>query len=273
MLKAFVDASLLRSGVFCVAGLAFGLDRAKKAHKEWVALYGHRHGHMTDLHARRGEFEGISDDEADRLCRGSVRIINKYASYIVTVACDISEVVESLPTEATPDSKWILDVYKNFYPVCAHWALTSIGNFAGRKPGGIAYWFELGDEDQGAVMRFLSDIRTPAKRPLLDNYAFSSATFSPADDVRLFETADFAAWEWAKQIERQRNGLPTRPSLIALMSDQPCMVAGKPYCKTASRYAVHYSGEPLTKYMDASRRILAATSVEELRAIVAEPWE
>jgi hypothetical protein len=68
LLKAFFDAGERNKGTFCVAGLAFGKDSLKKAEREWRKVYGKRIGHMTDLHARRNEFEGITDSESQLSC-------------------------------------------------------------------------------------------------------------------------------------------------------------------------------------------------------------
>ncbi|HYT15400.1 MAG TPA: hypothetical protein VEL80_03320, partial [Burkholderiales bacterium] len=82
VLRAFFDASTRReTDTFCVAGFAFGGDRAKKAEREWRTLMGDRIGHLTDLNARQGEFSGLDKDQAGDLLKGQVRIIRKYVSF------------------------------------------------------------------------------------------------------------------------------------------------------------------------------------------------
>lgn len=48
MLQVLSDANE-KDGVFCIAGVAFGIDRAKSAEKAWRALYGGRVAHMASL--------------------------------------------------------------------------------------------------------------------------------------------------------------------------------------------------------------------------------
>lgn len=270
MLRAYVDASLLNSGIFCVAAVAFGIENAKKANHEWIALHGTRQSHMTDMHSRKKEFKGLSDQDADKLCRESVAIINRYASFISVISCDAKEVVPSLPTDSAGDGGWILDAYKGVYPCCMHWALIQMGAIAGHQRDGIAYWFELGDEYWKAADRYLSKINSPEAAPLRERYALASKAFLPATDARLFEAADIVAWEWAKHVERKAAGQPVRPSLIALMDGAPCIVNDKPFCRTDKRAANHYTGLPVAKYMNDVSQILNATSVDEMRKILAE---
>src|SRR5258705_13481371 len=79
-LRACIDAGT-QEGVFCVAAIAFGYDRAVKANREWERLLKGRTFHMTDFHARKGQFYGIQDDEFREIMVGTVRIIRQYASF------------------------------------------------------------------------------------------------------------------------------------------------------------------------------------------------
>jgi hypothetical protein len=274
MLRAYSDASHLPSGVFCVAAVGFGIERAKLAEKEWADLYGHRHGHMTDLHNGKKEFAGLEDDERHRIFRESVSIINRHASYIVAVACDMHEAVNFLPkTAAADDAAWLLNAYKGVYPLCMHWALSNFGDLIGKQRNGVSYWFESGDEYWGSANQFLSKMGSPEASPLRDSYQLASHAFLPASEARLFEAADLVAWEWATHVSRLRAGKPQRKSLSPLMDNHPCVVNGVPFCSTKNRYASFYTGWPVKKYMEGITQILSATSVDDMREVVARPWE
>ena len=116
MLKAYFDASSrTESGVFCVAGVAFGVDRAKKVERQLKKVFGQRRCHMTDLHARRGDFAGIDDSEADRLCRGAVGAIKGLATAVAVVSCDIEEVARLTPTDYSDDAEPLADTMRSAY--------------------------------------------------------------------------------------------------------------------------------------------------------------
>lgn len=87
-LRASIDASGRRSGVFAVAAVAYVFDRAVKANREWERLMDGRRFHMTDLIARQEDFVGMTPDQAERLVAALTSIVRKYASYVVAVSCD-----------------------------------------------------------------------------------------------------------------------------------------------------------------------------------------
>src|SRR4029079_7456776 len=95
-LRACIDAGE-QEGVFAVAAVAFGYDRAVKANREWERLLKGRTFHMTDLHARKEDFKGIGDDEVHEIMIGTVGIIKKYASFAVAISCDEALIADSLP--------------------------------------------------------------------------------------------------------------------------------------------------------------------------------
>lgn len=264
MLRAYVDASK-KGDVFTVACVAFGLDRAVKAERKWVNLYGDRQGHMADLHGGKKEFAGITPEEADRLCRGSISLINQFASKVVVVSCNVEEIVRQLPRTDRPEDHWINHGYRGIYPCCLHLAMGAMGeSVQGQK---ISYWMEAGDEFYGSAAQFLAHINQPFGKILQDYYAMASAAFLPASKARLFETADIVAWEWAEHIKRTQAGNErVRGSLPELMG-HPVTMVGKTHVRSESRYAIHYSGEPVTKYMQAMQRLMDASSVEELVAL------
>ena len=86
VLRVGIDAGKPDSGILSVAGVAFGYDRAVKANAKWARLMKGRTFHMTDLHARQGDFKDISDSEVSEIMHGVVGIIRKYSSYFVAVS-------------------------------------------------------------------------------------------------------------------------------------------------------------------------------------------
>lgn len=280
MLRAYMDASKLDSGVFCVAGVAFGHERAIKAERAWVKLYGNmpdgspRYGHMTDLHGSHGQFADLADnpDERGRLCRESIAIINEYASHVVAISVEASEVVAQLPTPTRPDDEWLRNSYRGVYPCCLHWTLAAMGDSVGHQARGISYWIEAGDEFYGSAAKFLTDLTKPFAKPLRDHYALASSVFLPSEEARLFECADLVAWEWATHVNRHLAGnAKQRASLRPLMKNSPCVTdAGEPYVNINGRYANHYSGWPVKKNLSAMQRLMDASSVSEVRELLAE---
>lgn len=105
MLRTFIDASTRESEVFCVACVAFGADRAKKAERAWRALMGDRIAHLTDMHARRGAFSGFTAEEGGEMLKTQIQIIKNVASFGVAFSCDLSEINKLLPTDASTGSE------------------------------------------------------------------------------------------------------------------------------------------------------------------------
>lgn len=266
VLRAYFDASRRQSGVSCVAGVAFGIDRAKKAEREWHRIFGAQGCHMTDLHARKGAFAGISKEEADRLCRAAVRVINDHASFIAVVSCHDEEVRRQAPREAAADSEPLLDSARSAYNCGLHWTMMALGTLLGRQQR-IQYWFERGDEFQGAARRFLATLNDPRADALRRSYCYGSDAFVSKADAVLFDAADIVAWEWGKHVDRLREGKGARPSLVALM-DGPCVVSQQPFLWSATRYANHYTGKPLENYFSKMQRLMLATSHEEVDAVL-----
>src|SRR5690349_5266340 len=149
VLRAYFDASTMPpTGTFCVAGLAYGADSAKKAEREWRALFGSRICHMTDLHGRFREFANLADGEGGELLKRAVQIIKGHVSYGVAISLNLADVESLLPTKAAKGSEHILSGFKQAYGICTHLAMHTLGRMAqvqGRKPPSIAYVFETGD--------------------------------------------------------------------------------------------------------------------------------
>ncbi|GIK86562.1 MAG: hypothetical protein BroJett026_20430 [Betaproteobacteria bacterium] len=268
MLRAYFDASQRDSGVFSVAGVAFGVDRAKKADREWRSAFDGRRLHMADLHARKGEFDGITAEDAGRYCKAAVQIINRYASVVVAVSCDVDEVERLRPKGPEFDSHQIIDSARSSYNCGLHWTMMALGGILGDGQR-VQYWFERGDRFQGASRRFLETLNNPDYERLRHAYCYGSDAFVDKADAPLFDAADLVAWEWGKHIDRVRAEQPVRPSLIALMGDQ-CVVDGKPGYRSdvRGRGAIHASGEPLARFFRKLSALILARSHEEVDAVL-----
>lgn len=220
-LRASVDASRLDSGILSVAGVAYGYDRAAKANGEWMRLMNGRTFHMTDLHAREGEFKGIDDDEVTRIMHGIVAIVQKYASYIVAVSCNVKSLSEKLPkitNENRAGDDLIERAFRSPYGMMLHLFLFAMGRFANRSASGkreISYILEAGDEGQKSFRRYIESLLDdPQYAFLLDKYSLSRLTATPKDGMEgVFHSADFFAWEWSRNVDRHKNNLPMRRSL------------------------------------------------------------
>jgi hypothetical protein len=267
MLRAYFDASQRESGVFSVAGVAFGVDRARKADREWRLAFDGRRLHMADLHARKGDFEGISAEDAGRYCRSAVEIITRYASVVVAVSCDVEEVERLRPKGDRFDSHQMTDSVRSSYNCGLHWTMMALGGILGRDCQKVQYWFERGDKFQGASRRFLETLNNPDTESLRLAYCYGSDAFVSKADAPLFDAADLVAWEWGKHIDRIRAGQPVRPSLVALMGDQ-CVVDGKPGYRSDARGrgAIHASGEPLARFFRKFSALILARSHDEVDA-------
>jgi hypothetical protein len=250
LLSAYLDASQMKSGVFSVGGFAFGRDRAKKASRDWHKLWGNTICHMTDLHSRAPgtAFEGWAGDQAGERLKNSVRIINRYASYAVCISCDLLEVERLSPKSASAGSEMFLDGFRHAYAICCHLAMAllskNIREFAGRSD--ISYFFESGDQHQAESQRFIALAVTD---PVLKRmYGYRSHTVADKGHIRLLETADIIAWEWAKHRDRIRNGQRIRPSLIAILDPDSSGHMSELDAASEYRRAVHLTGHPLERY-------------------------
>ncbi|MFZ5779057.1 MAG: hypothetical protein ACOY4R_02470 [Pseudomonadota bacterium] len=247
VLVAHVDASKRPGGTFCVAIVACGADRAKKAVRRWVDLWGSTPCHMTDLHALRKDFRNWTSHQAGEHLIRSVKLINRFASYAVAVSCDVADVERLAPRRADADSAVIHGGLAHSYALCCHMAMFALADLVRKTRQGapdIAYFFERGDEHQGESQRFISTaVASPAGPPL---YACRSHVVMQASDARLFEMADIFAWEWAKHIERVAVGrTKKRGSLRALLggegSDDLSFVS-------PSRHLFHMRGAALKRF-------------------------
>lgn len=266
MLRAFIDASTRESDIFCVAGIAFGADRARKAERAWRSLMGERIAHLTDMHARRGAFADFTQEQGGETLKQQVAIINRFASFGVAFSCDLAEMNKLLPSHAAEDeSELILDGFRRAYSTLSHLTMHTLGRMAVRAEGaGIAYIFESGDEYQSESSRFI-DHATQKGSPLREVYQYRSHGYVDKPDARLLETGDVLAWEWAKHIERGRAGIGMRRSLEAMLGE-PAELTERGI-RTEKYFCLHVSGAELERFCDKVGRLLLATDPAEVQAI------
>jgi hypothetical protein len=238
VLHAYFDASERKSGIFCVAGIAFAKQQVKKFDREWWKLFGEYGGcHMKELAHRTGRFKGIDKAETDRLMKAAIKIINQRISFGVAISCDLSELNAILP-------KWIQG-FEHAYPVCCHLAMTTLGSLvdkSGHKDD-IAYFFESGDNYAGAAHKFMA--RTDDVPELKKSYRHKSDSFINKNDALSLQAADIFAWEIAKyQDETVRKRIRNmRLSLATLLS------VNKKY--DTKRYKImHLTGNPLESFVN-----------------------
>lgn len=257
MLQAYMDASEKPSGVFCVAGLAFGPDRAKKAAREWAGLWGQTSCHMTDLHSRAkgSAFAEWDNERAGEMLKKSIAIMTGKASYGVAVSCDIQEFEKLAPKSATQDSVKYLGAFRRPYGACMHLAMSYFGHVvsAARSKARIAYFLERGDAHQSEAISFINLAVEEPK--IIDLYSYISHTVIAKADCRLLESADILAWEWATQRDRQKRSMHIRPSIKAILDygagehNEVSFLSEKFRC-------VHLTGEPLERYFEKVKRVV-----------------
>ncbi len=230
--------------------------------------------HMTDLHNRKGDFEGIDDDEVSKIMVGTVRIIRRYASFAMAVACDGQLVADSLPTVAakSPDMENVVAAFRSTYGFMCHFVMTALGTRANNGRSNavrqISYVFERGDEGQGGLKRYLEYLGDePHHRLLLDGYSYGRMTISDRDQIEgIFHAADLVAWEWARHVGRHKAGEPMRKSLSTLVGNFPA--ASDKFGITLSdgnRFFMRYfAPERISAVTAYFKDSLAATTIDEV---------
>lgn len=224
-LRACIDAGTSKAGTLSVAGVAFGYGRAVKANAEWNRLLKGRTFHMTDLHNRKEDFEGIDDEEVEKIMRGVVAIIRKHASHVVAVSCDLNLLTEKFSKISNDDyGRFLERAFRSPYTVMLHLCMWGMGRFANNHSKGrreISYVLESGDEGQLAFINYVQWLMTqPMHGDQLNHYSLSRLTTAPKDQIEgVFHSADFVAWEWARQVERQKQTLPMRKS-FSIVTEQ-----------------------------------------------------
>jgi hypothetical protein len=251
LLTAYLDASARPdSGVLSVAAVAFGADRAKKATRRWVNLWGDKRCHMTELHTRPMESYGLTSEQAGDRLKACVPIINDTASFISMVSVDVAELQRLMPRGLSKNSEVLWGAYCNPYGFCCHLAMGALARLT-TGDGGIAYFIEKGDEGQSEWNAFQ---RWFVSHPGVTIYKHRSVTVMSKADCRLFEVCDIAAWEWAKHIERNGEGKRMRPSLRALLGEGLQMVVDTNVL-SSNRRGWHVTGEKLEQYFKESEKL------------------
>jgi hypothetical protein len=270
MLRAYFDASTKATGTFCVAGIAYGSDSAKKAEREWRSLFGNRICHMTDMHGRHGEFANLGDGEGGELLKSAVRIIRRYASYGVAISLNLNDIQALLPTKAAKGSEYILSGFRQAYGIGCHLAMHTLGRMVKvrgeRSEPSVAYIFESGDAFQAQSHQYIS-ASVQKGSVLRDIYSYRSHEYLEKAGARLLESADILAWEWATHIDRLNKGQHVRPSIEALMGDPDRHVADRVFAGRKF-YGMHISKRGTERFMTFMRAILLARSSEEVFAIL-----
>ena len=274
-LRACIDASTRESGVFTIAGVAYGFNRALKANRRWVSILDGRPFHMADLHARVKDFAGASDEEVHRIMLGTVDTIHQYASYFFAVSCDAELVKNDLPTASSPDadSRAMLAAFRSVYGFMCHMGMYVLGGLAdstGRQRQ-ISYIFERGDSGQRGLCRYLDHVQSlDYAAPFLDGYSLNRYSVTGKDEMEgIFHSADLVAWEWAKHVDRQRGGHKMRPSLAAMMGgevDARHDVRGMTVANGTNFFFRHFDAERLKGSISYFSDTLVATSHAEVDA-------
>jgi hypothetical protein len=238
VLEAYFDESA-QDGVFSVAGFAFAKPQVKKFSKEWSKLF-HPYGfcHMTDLHARQEQFEGIDDDEASRLCTEAINIINERTTFGVAVGCNLSEIDDFLPKH--------IDGCGDAYTFCCHVAMRTLGTLV-RESGfddRIAYVFESGHKYAAEAHRFMGFAElVPALKAA---YRHHSHAFVPKAGAVPLQAADIFAWEYARywNLTVSQQKIKMRRSFASLLS------SGRKTIEFNKRYKINFfTGPPLRRIL------------------------
>jgi hypothetical protein len=280
-LRASVDASRLGNGIFALAGVAFGYDRAVKANNEWNRLMKGRTFHMTDLNARQGDFCGISDDEKTEIMIGIVSILKTHASSIVAVSCDDTLISEAFPSTSSGDrdSEEMRNAFRSPYGVMCHMCLSTFGGIQeerNREKGrDISYTVEAGDRGQPGLIRFINFMMdVPAAQMLIDLYSMSRVTVATKGQMDgIFHAADFVAWEWSRHVKRHIEGKPMRRSLSELMGES---VATPDYygltlgSKKQSRRMRHFDNRHIDRFVRLLREIIEAKTSNNVDDAIAQ---
>ena len=87
-------------------------------------------------------------------------------------------------------------------------------------------------------------------------YCHKSHTVADKPDVKLLETADILAWEWAKHQDRIKDKRHMRPSLLAMLDPRSSGIMSRTDFASPSRRAAHLTGEPLGRYFDKVKHLV-----------------
>ena len=216
-LRAYFDASAReQSDIYCLAGVCFGLQGAKKAAAKWRALHGERSFHMTDLNAKEQAYKGITEDEKHDLIAGSIEIIKRYAAFTIVTTLQPSKVKPHLPRQDIAKGKFnkhMVLAFRTPYSLCCNLAMNRLSLRADDRS--IHYAFELGDDGQQATRKYIEYIAS--KKHLRHTHKLASLSYHNKDSEMLLGASDLVAWEFGKHFQLQRDGKPVRKSFAALL--------------------------------------------------------
>ena len=229
MIEAYMDESERPGGKFCVAGVGFAPAQARKLAKEWRRLFEGRVLHMRDLAHGRGDFEGLSPAETDRLLVEAVAIIRKRFSFAAAMSCNIADFNLIAPRQPG---------FRHCYGLLCLMVMRSFGDLA-RKNGPserVSYIFESGHAFESDANRLLESFaRHPARRVLAQyrNHAFVNKR-----DAVWLQAADLFAWEVAKFKDEtfDRSVRPMRRSLRELLRGNQDRIIVRDYSAHALRH-------------------------------------
>jgi len=238
MLQAYFDESEhTESGMFCIAGYGMFSHQVRRFNKEWGQLFGARALHMKHLAHSRGEFEGISKDEKDRLLAGAVKIINKRAAFAVVAWCNVQEIRAALANRIVARIPGL----ENPYSLCHYMCMLSVGSISRKRDAGkVAYIFESGYHSPGAVTQLITEF---SKDPsFVETVALQSHTFADKRSFPPLQAADLLAYEWVKRMREPLQ--PLRRTMRELVA-----------CERV-QYEAHYlGGHAVYPFMDGVERL------------------
>ena len=209
MLKAYLDrgARIEAGRVMCVAGALFESFHYDRFLHEWQPIlteWGASAFHATDFYNGAVEFKRkLGDEKVDvphlmaryeRHSREIPAIIGAHVHQLFVVTFYEDEYDRIAP------HRW-REQFGNVHRIAAQLMAGSIGHWANRENynGGIAYFYETGDEDEAAVDDALRGLY---KRP--DQRAHTRMASTPIGvdkgKARGLEVADFLAWHWNKYV-------------------------------------------------------------------------
>lgn len=260
VLEAYFDASrrdaAQQDNVLSVAGVVFGSDRAKKALRDWKKLWPDGF-HMNKFNARVPPYDKLGDTEIHQKMLGMVEIIRERSEHVVAASCSLDELKRLAPEREEFDSNYhvLTDAMSTGYGLCLHMAMSNLGRLTENYKQGVSYFIEKGDLHQGRSAVFID--AALREKEYLRLYNYKNHAFDFKAENRMFEMADFLAWEWSKDRERMGRGESRRKSINALFEDKLAPI-DVPF-KIASQ-GYHFEGAPLKKMFDSLRVIYSKES-------------
>ncbi|KRB23825.1 hypothetical protein ASD99_29510 [Mesorhizobium sp. Root695] len=226
---------------------------------------------MTDLHNRKKDFEGIDDDEVDKIMLCVVAIIRKYAANVVAVSCDLTLLTEPFPMTSNSRDEFLTTAFRSPYAAMLYICMWAMGRFANNHSKGrreISYVLESGDAGQPAFVSYIQGLMAEPKfGSQLDHYSLSALTSKSKDQIEgVFHSADFFAWEWARQVERHKKTLPMRKSfsIVTEQGQSDSDYFGLTFSDRRKNFFRHYDERHLNRWVRFLREGLGAKTSDDL---------